>query len=143
MVSVRLRNLLLRLLHGDIYTKQKLAQRGVIEEDSCEKCGQQETLMHLLTECWYPARVWRRLFDIYKKVDRRARDYELIMTDVLAINMIRPRLALHLEIIRLLQIKNRPNVLPRQIIRTALLNLIAGEKRQNDWHYLVRLRGLV
>ena len=61
----------------------------------------------------------------------------------MGIDMIRPRLNLHLEIIRLLENKNRPTILPALLIKTALANLTVGERVANDRFYLKSLANLI
>ena len=37
--NTRFKNLILRLHHNDIFTKAKMASRGMTQEDSCDKCN--------------------------------------------------------------------------------------------------------
>ena len=138
----RLRNLALRVIHGDIYTKKKLHEKGLIDEDVCDKCGQQETLDHLLYECWYSGRVWNRLIEIYRLSERIPKRYTINVAFVLGANIDihKPRRLLHLEIIRNLTIKDRPTMLPNTLIKTALNYLIICEKEPNSKRYLTKLR---
>ena len=51
LTSVRHRNILLRYLHGDIYTNERLVRFGLTEDSSCINCNQVDTLEHRLTTC--------------------------------------------------------------------------------------------
>ena len=137
--SIRLRTTLLRNLHGDVFTKDKLWEKGLIDSNECEKCGQPETHEHLLHECWYSARTWKRLINLYQLVDRRPQAYRVSNDFVMGLEMIRPRINLHLEIIRLLECKTRPTMLPASLLKTALTNLIVSERVANDRFYLMTL----
>ena len=57
--------------------------------------------------------------------------------------MSRPRLNLHLELIRHLHQKDRPKMLPNTLIRIALTHLIACEQTPNDKNYLKRIKAAV
>jgi hypothetical protein len=59
--SVRHRNLLLRLAHGDLYTNERLNRFGLRGDPDCEKCGQIDTLKHRILECTYSLEIWREL----------------------------------------------------------------------------------
>ena len=137
--SIRLRNLMLRVLHGDIYTKLKLTDQGMIDDHSCNKCGQIETLEHLVRDCWYSARIWNRLIKVYKTIDSVPQNYQVNNEFVLGLKLNKARLTLHLEIIRLLQNKNRPTILPRMLLKQALENLRVCELSINDKLYYERL----
>ena len=58
LTSVKHQNILLRIAHGEIYTKEKLCRYGLIELPTCPRCDQVETLRHKFIECEYIARIW-------------------------------------------------------------------------------------
>ena len=62
--SIRHRNVLLRIAHGDIYTKVKLHRFGLIDSDKCDRCDRVETLQHKFIECPYVKEIWRHLFGL-------------------------------------------------------------------------------
>ena len=51
LTSVRHKNTLLRYLHSEVYTGERLARYGLREDSNCIKCGQLDTLYHRLEEC--------------------------------------------------------------------------------------------
>lgn len=137
----RLKNLGLRLIHGDIFTKEKLHQKGIIDDPTCDKCNQTETTKHLLHQCWYSGRIWSRIKKLYENTDNRPTIYN-IDTDFALANCQgtnKPKLLLHLEILRLLTQKNRPTALPRTIIKTAIDYLLVCERQANTKRYLRKL----
>ena len=56
--SVRHKNILLRAAHGEIYSKEKLARFGLIQDQQCPRCGLVEDLRHKLIDCEYTKRIW-------------------------------------------------------------------------------------
>jgi hypothetical protein len=73
----RLRNVanktkMLRLLHNDVYTAERLTRFGMSDSDRCRRCFAKETLNHLLLECPYSMEVFEQLvqrpFDIESAV---------------------------------------------------------------------------
>ena len=140
--STRLKNLALRLINGDIFTKEKLHKKGMIDDDTCEKCQNKETTKHLLHQCWYSGRIWTRLAMIYKSMDRRYRNYDhhtLEFALGTSSQLSKPRRILHLEIIRQLTQKDRPTALPSTIIRMAVQNLFICEKDISSKNYYAKL----
>ena len=124
-----LKNLALRLHHNDIFTKSKLYRRGLIEDDTCDKCNNREDIDHLLIQCWYSGRIWNRLIELYKLTDTRPRTYLCNLDFILDTdnNLSAPKMILHLENIGRLTQKDWPRLLPRTIIKHAIENLLICE----------------
>ena len=59
LTSIKHRNTLLRVAHGEFYTKDKLFRYNLIANNSCPRCGEVETLIHKFVECEYIARIWQ------------------------------------------------------------------------------------
>ena len=135
----RAKNLALRLLHGDIYTGTRMLRFGLKDSDRCPRCNQSENLEHLLKDCWYTKIIWAKIQNLYKKADNRRQTYDRNdMTFVIGANLSKPKLKLHLEIIRRLCNKDRPNVLPSALISQALDYLIICDKEH--YKYFKRLK---
>ena len=62
LTSVKHRNIILRVAHGDIYTKDKLYRFNLADSNECPRCGQVEDLKHKFFECDYAKRIWQTLF---------------------------------------------------------------------------------
>ena len=58
LTNMRHKNLLLRIAHGEIYTKEKLHRFGMIDSPQCPRCEEIETLRHKFIECPYVERIW-------------------------------------------------------------------------------------
>ncbi len=54
----KLRNIYFRLIHNDFFTKVKMKKYKMINTDECSRCGQTETLKHLLWECNDSYNIW-------------------------------------------------------------------------------------
>ena len=59
--SVRHRNTILRVAHGDIYTNEKLFRFGLGESDKCDRCNEIDTLQHKFFDCQYVKEIWKHL----------------------------------------------------------------------------------
>ena len=51
--------MLLRVAHGEFYTKLKLQRFNLTNDNSCPRCGLAEDLEHKFIECEYVRRIWR------------------------------------------------------------------------------------
>ena len=58
LTNCKLQTVLLRALNGDIYSKSRMLKFGMTDSDECERCGQKETISHLLLECQYVNNLW-------------------------------------------------------------------------------------
>ena len=67
LTSTRHKNIVIRVAHGDIYTKDKLHRFGMEPSNICPRCDQVEDLRHKYIDCHYVQRIWSEM----KKFDRR------------------------------------------------------------------------
>ena len=136
---IRTKSTYLRVLHGDIYTGTRLLKFGLSETDECGKCRQTENLEHLLARCWYPGAIWSRLKALYRKVDQRHQTYDnSSIRFVIGINLSTPKIKLHLEIIKKLVAKEKPNVLPRTLIKQSLDYLVICDHEHRAYYKKLR-----
>ena len=136
---VRTKSFALRLINGDIYTGTKLLRFGLSDNDECTKCREQETIEHLLMNCWYSGLIWTKLKKLYMATDNRRQLYDPSnLGFVIGSRLSNPKLKLHLEIIRRLCARDRPGILPRMIISQALDYLIICDT--NHFKYYKRLK---
>ena len=130
LICVKAKSLALRLIHNDIYTGAKLFRFGMTVNDECNKCRNSETIEHLLKDCWYSGLIWRHVKALYTRTDLRRQNYESEgLNFVIGSRLSQPKFKLHLEIIRRLTQKERPNILPKMLIRQALDHLIICDTR--------------
>jgi hypothetical protein len=125
LTSVRHKNTILKIVHGDVYTRDKLYRYGMIDNPTCSKCGGIETLIHKILECSYAMKVAKELIRITNPLRVNGIDYTRItLEDLIGVteaNYI--TLTLHAEVIsRLLAIRDdatyliRPSILVKQSI---------------------------
>ena len=58
LTNVRHKSLLLRLAHGEFYTREKLYRYNLTPDDKCKICNETETLTHKFITCTYAQRLW-------------------------------------------------------------------------------------
>jgi exonuclease III len=58
--NVQNKTKMLRLLHGDVYTAERLKRFKMADSDTCRRCFEKETLKHLLLECPYSIATFRQ-----------------------------------------------------------------------------------
>ena len=61
LTSTRHKNLLLKIAHGDWYSRERLHRFGLINDPQCEGCGQIETIKHKVLECPIKLPYWEYL----------------------------------------------------------------------------------
>ena len=54
------KDIIMRLAHGELYSKERLARRGLIADPNCPRCYQIETIEHKYFDCPYIAEIWKR-----------------------------------------------------------------------------------
>ena len=64
LTSTRHRHNLLKVAHGDVYTKDRLKRFGLSNEDTCPRCNEFESLLHKVLYCDYVKRIWKVLADL-------------------------------------------------------------------------------
>ena len=142
--SVRHKSILLRVSHGDIYSKERLTRFGLTDSPLCPRCGDIETTSHKLIECNYVARIWDSALQITNKlkvinpnnVDRvQAIMGATMNTDPLI-------LSIHAELLlRILRIKEDANYLirPKVMVKLAIELVARNEKSDEIKRRLVAL----
>ena len=103
MTNPKLKGILLRALHGDIYSGTRLKKFGMTDSDLCPRCNLPETIQHQLFECEYVRSIWNttRLITSINC---------LSINDVLGHNPMHDKttLTIHAEVIRILLAIERP-----------------------------------
>jgi hypothetical protein len=54
----KLRNIYFRLINRDFFTHSRMKKYNMVESDKCPRCGQIETINHLLWECDHSKKIW-------------------------------------------------------------------------------------
>jgi hypothetical protein len=62
---------------GDFFTKERTYKYRITEDDKCERCGNTETLKHLMWECRDSRNIWE-LFNSQVR-EQNIKDYSGIL----------------------------------------------------------------
>ena len=115
--SVRHKSCLLRIAHGEVYTKEKLHRFGLSDSPNCPRCGLLEDLEHKLITCHYVKLIWREV------ILGMIKGTELLLLSVLA------------EILQqILYLKENSQYLvrPKEIVKRAIELVSRREIKQVD-----------
>ena len=133
--SVKHRNTLLRVAHGDIYSNERLARFGLIENPNCPRCGELDTTDHKLITCDYISRIWEKALCTTDTLRYSPTDQEQIENRILGapIGTHPLILTIHAELIqRILSLKADANFLirPKKLVSLAIKSVLYCEKDQ-------------
>ena len=118
LTNTKLKTILLRSIHGDIYSGTRLKKFGMTEWDKCPRCDKPETIEHQLLNCHYCKSLWAAVSKLTGiPIDNMDRLLGLEDThDTVTITI-------HSEIIRKLLAIERPICNPIELLRSTLNNL--------------------
>ena len=134
LTSTRHKNTLLRVAHGDIYTRERLFRFGMTPDPSCPRCGMLETLQHRYIECDYVKRIWR-LAKVASQAVTSGNPANELDTQAALGAYLDSNLAIltfNAELLDRINILKEDNylLLPKVIVKNALNSLIKREKKQ-------------
>ena len=123
LTNSRLKTIILRAVHGDIYAGTRLKKFGMTNTDLCVRCNQQENIEHQLYSCQYVKQIW-------KLVEKITSIKNESFATILGCNMLHNKttITLHAEIIRILLAIERPTTPPNDLINQTLTRLKTLEK---------------
>ena len=132
LTSTKHKNSLLRIAHGDVYTKDKLYRFGMSDNDKCSRCNGVENLRHKFLECPYVERIWASAKPIITKLNssniRAVDNLQLAMST--AADSSQASMTFSAELLQtILYLNPELNYLihPRTLVRTTLRNLATKE----------------
>ena len=123
LTNSKLKSILLRCLHGDVYSKDRMLRFGMTTDNLCPRCAEVETIKHMLFECQYVRTIWQR---ISKLTGIKPNS----MNEVLGYNLDHDKITItiHAEVLRRLLAIDRPDYDPNLLIRSAIKNLYILER---------------
>ena len=135
--SVRHRNTLLRVIHAEVYTKERQHRFGLSDPPNCAKCGELEDLEHKLFRCDYAKRIWDRAIPLTNKLKEVARPSADRLQTILGVTIDTNKefLAVHGEILtRILYLKEEAQYLvhPRTFVELAIKYVARNEKSETS-----------
>ena len=123
LTNTKLKTILLRSIHGDIYCGTRLKKFGMTNTEECQRCGQPENIEHLLYSCDYTKSLWHHVEKI-TGISNNSLSTILGCDD----KHDKTTITIHAELIRLLLAIERPTTSPNDILRNTLLRLNTVEK---------------
>ena len=135
--SVKLRNIILRVAHGDIYTEEKLHRFGLIDSPICPRCNEIEDLKHKFVDCDYIQRIWKHVLESVKSITtidpQSLPQVKAILGGYLESNPV--ILTINAEIMQRIQVlkDNQDHLIhPRHFARNALQLLVRRENNRES-----------
>jgi hypothetical protein len=104
LTSVRHKNTILKILHGDVYTNDRLFRHNLINCPKCLRCDQVDTLEHRLTTCGGTRLLMDKVIRLTNKLRIAYNPNETILESILAANNSNSVgcLAVHAEILSII-----------------------------------------
>ena len=128
LTNSKLKSILLRCLHGDEYSKERMLRFGMVTDNLCVRCQQIETTHHMLFDCRYTQQLWlevAKLTGIYPESINEIMGFDPKHDKV--------TITIHAEIFRRLMAIDRPMHSPSELIRSAVNYLYILEKGVNKY----------
>jgi len=132
--STRHKNSILRIVHGDVYTKERLFRFGLIDSPKCPRCDEVEDILHKLIGCRYAKLIFKELITVTNSLRVNPQDPNTpTIEDLLAIKETNVEtLLVHAEVLnRIMSIQDSQNYLlrPKIMISQAIKYLIKCETK--------------
>ena len=134
LTSTRHKNIMLRIVHGDIFSNARLHRFGLIDNSKCANCSNTlETINHRLLECEKALKAWETL-ERYKS--------RLGLNPMQSINLVEAlgvsdyigkiELALNAELLHKLAAVGGKSYCPTEIVKSVVKTIANGEKLNQD-----------
>ena len=130
LTNIRHKATLLRVAHGDVYTKDKLQRYGLTTDDECPRCSEKETLEHKVLSCNYASRIWLETAAILRE-NQNGSLLKFILGARLEQSL--EGLTIKAEILtRILSLREDQNYLihPRSLVKMAIKSLSVKENKK-------------
>ena len=129
--STKHKDVLLRLAHGELYSKERLHRYRLIDSPDCSRCGHIETLKHKFVECPYARAIWTKALALTDRIKTHRDSNEPLPNRILCSTFPNPTvMTIHAEILlRIKGLREDQNFLlrPIVIIKNALKLIIKRE----------------
>ena len=136
LTSTRHKNVILRVFHGEVYTKAKLNRFGLTDSNECPRCGQPEDLEHKFVTCDYVKRIWDAVFTLTRKLKPLNSPNIGRLEQILdTVNPSKLVLTIHAEVLqRILSMKEDSTylVLPKTFAKLAIQYVAKKERAHKD-----------
>ena len=142
LTSTRSKDIILRFIHGELYSKERLFRYQLVDSPACPRCDQVETLAHKYLECDYVKEIWRRALTYTNRLRINCPNEPLIDRVMCSSEPNVTILTIHAEIlfrIRGLDPTATYVTLPKIIVTKAIEKLARQERKQQIKEILVDL----
>ena len=68
LTNTKHKDILLRLIHGELYSKERLYRYRLVDSSTCLRCGNIETLKHKYFDCPYIREIWSKTLKLTDKL---------------------------------------------------------------------------
>jgi len=128
LTSTKHKSNMLRVLHGEVYTNERLHRFGIVQSPNCDRCNEVDTLLHRLTNCEGTRQTLDELIRV-TNTQRVTRNDEERLSQVLMLNGggCLASLTLHAEILGIIVSKAVLGQDSTRTIRRVLTSLINKE----------------
>ena len=126
LTSTRHKDLILRLIHGELYSKERLHRYRLIDNPLCLRCGAIETLEHKYFECPYIKEIWKKTLLLTNSLRQTVDPLETFIEKILCCTREPHKIiiTIHAEIIsRIRQLKDNDanlSMLPKLFVKKAV-----------------------
>ena len=129
--NTKLRNIFFRLIHKDFFTQVRMKKFRMTDSDKCNRCGEVETIQHLLIECVHSKNIWLLYNEIM--LNSKIRDeFVLKYDDIFEVGKFQSSILLKIRVIQeLIQIE-RPKNWSIENIKEIIRKLISYDKYNNN-----------
>ena len=129
LTSVRHRNILLRVAHGDIFSNSRLNKFGLRDSPACTNCQEQlETIQHRVRDCPKALDAWRRLNEAKLRLNmQQLTDFTIETLLGMKERLSKIELALNAELILKITSTSEPYN-AEQMVRSVIKVIVNAEK---------------
>jgi hypothetical protein len=123
----KLRNIYFRLINNDFFTRERMFKYKMIDNDRCTRCGQIETVKHLLYECEHSKRIWN-LYNEILILNKQETEQVLKYNSIFQIGRMAATNIIKIRLIQCLIQIERPRDWSQDNIKTVIKEIMNMEK---------------
>ena len=123
----KLRNIYFRLINNDFFTRERMFKYKMIDNDRCTRCGQVETVKHLLYECEHSKRIWN-LYNEILILNKQETEQVLKYNSIFQIGRMAATNIIKIRLIQCLIQIERPRDWSQDNIKTVIKEIMNMEK---------------
>ena len=137
LTNSKLKAILLRCIHGDVYSKERMQRFGMTDENTCPRCQEVETTRHMLLDCSYSKNLWG-------KISKITGISNSTLNEILGLDPKHDKvtLTIHAETLRRLMAIDRPVIECNSLLRSIIANLNLIEKGVTKYQTSIILQHL-